>query len=72
MLWKHLAENVIAKLRNQMTMATLSKILEEASYYSMITTDCYIIRGRKNSVIATKNTNIITHSKLQEHGICIF
>lgn len=54
-----------------MTMATLSKILEGASYNSMITPYSYVTRGRKTSIIAAKNKNIISHSKLQECGIRI-
>lgn len=72
MLSKLLAENLIAKLWNQMTMATSSKILEEGSYKSMITIESSVIRGRKNTITAAKNKNIITHSKLQKFGICIF
>lgn len=46
-------------------MATLSKILEGDSYNSMIATDSYIIKGRKNSIVAAKNKNVITYSELQ-------
>lgn len=67
-----LADNLIAKLWNQITMATFSKILEGDSYNSMITTDSHIIRGRKNSIIAANNKNIIAHSKWQECAICVF
>lgn len=55
-----------------MTMATSSKILEGGSYKSMITIESSVIRGRKNTITAAKNKNIITHSKLQKFGICIF
>jgi len=44
-------------------MAALSEILEGPSYNSMITTDRYIIRSRKISIIVAKSKNIFTHNK---------